>query len=382
MIEKKKVLWLIKGLGSGGAEKLLAMSLPYLNREKFDYQVVYFTKSVNDLVPQFEQAGIPVICLDVEKSYDIKGVFRLARTIRQRKIDIVHIQSPYWGIIARIIGRIVGVKIIISTEHQFLKKLHPVVRLGSILTYFLNDATIGVSQAMVKSLQKCKTVRKKDLYTIPNGIDINATRPSHLDTTSIKEKLGIDKHNSFILNVANFKPQKGHQYLIMAAPLILKKCPQTTFVLVGVGKPDVIERLENMVDQLGIRKNVIFAGFRSDVPELMSACDVFVLPSLWEPFGIVLLEAMALGKTVIGTNVGGIPEVIDDGINGFLVEPGNSQQLAEKTQELLLNEKLRNQMGQNGMRKVQEKFSIQQMVGAIEQVYVTVINRKSGSQRT
>jgi glycosyltransferase involved in cell wall biosynthesis len=375
MAERRKVLWLIKCLGAGGAEKLLAMSLPYLNREQFNYQVAYFVKSNNYLVPEFERAGIPVICLDVDKPYDVRSVFRLARILRERQIDILHIHSPYWGAVARLVGRLVGVKTILSTEHHQLIGLHPIVKLVSVLTYPINDATIGVSQAVVSSLRRWRTVRKKRLYAIHNGIDLKAIHITCSDPALIKERLGIDKRNFLVLNVANIKPQKGHQYLLMTVPLLLKQCPNTTFVLVGTAEnQEFLRQLENLADRLGVRENVIFAGFRPDVVDLISACDVFILPSLWEPFGIVLLEAMAVGKPVIGTRVGGIPEVIEDGVSGYLVEPGSPQQLAQKLLQLLWDESLRSQLGQKGMQRVRERFNIQEMVKKVEQVYLSIGN--------
>lgn len=375
MADRKKVLWLIRCLGPGGAEKLLSMSLPYLDREAFDYQVAYFLGSKNYLVPEFERAGVPVFCLDAETPYDLRAAFRLARLLKKRRIDILHVHSPYWGIWGRLAGRLAGVKAVVSTEHQFPEKLNPLTRLGSLLTYPLNRATIGVSEAMSRSLAGQRTVRKETLYTIQNGIDLNAIAAARAESASVRKSLGIEERRPVIGNVAHIRPLKGHQYLLEAAPLIVKQCPEAMFVIVGREQvKGELKRLEELAERLGVRRNVIFAGFRPDALRIMAACDVFVLPSLSESFGIVLLEAMALGKPVVASRVGGIPEVFQDGVQGFLVEPRNPRHLAEKTLELLQDAGLRDRMGQQGIRRVRDKFDIRHTVEAVEGVYASVLN--------
>jgi glycosyltransferase involved in cell wall biosynthesis len=196
----------------------------------------------------------------------------------------------------------------------------------------------------------------------------------------MKESLGIPVHHQVVGTVANLRPMKGLSYLIEAARLVLDKHPDVTFVVVGRELvKGYLQELEQEAERLGIRERLLFTGFRQDALQVISAFDIFTLPSLWEGFGIVLLEAMALSKPLVGTNVGGIPEVIDDGRNGFLVEPRNPGQLAQKLLELLNNETMRHQMGQNSAITVREKFSIQETVKATEQVYVTVTNRKRSS---
>ncbi len=379
MVGKKRVLWLIKGLAVGGAERLLAMSLPYLNRSMFDYQVAYFLTHKDELVPEFEQAGIPVFCLNINKSYNLGAILRLVRLLRQQKIEILHINSPHAGILGRVAAHLAGVKAVVYTEHMPLERQNRLAQLGNLLTYPLNDTTVAVSDAVLHSVLDRQIIKRGTYVTIHNGVDLNAIATAGMCQTPLRESLGIAAHHQVVGNVANLYPGKGHQYLLEAARLVLNQCPDVTFVIVGKEKrKEDLERLQELARRLRIQDRVIFTGFRRDVFQLMATFDVFVLPSLWEGFGIVLLEAMALGKPVVGTDVGGIPEVIDNGLNGFLVEPRNPQQLAEKILELLRNETLRNQMGQNGMQKVRDRFSIQRTVREIEKVYVMAMNGKRG----
>jgi len=381
MADCRKVLWLIKGLGVGGAEKLLVMSLPYLNWKVFDYQLAFFLKSKSQLVPEFERAGVPVFCLNSESSLDFRVLFRLVRLLRKQEIDILHVFSPYAGIVGRLAARLAGVKAVVYTEHSTLENQNALGRVGNILTYPLNNATIGVSQAVLHSVLRWQLVRRGTFQTIHNGVDLNALDTNRVSPDQIKKSLGIDPQHRVVGNVANLRPAKGHMYLLQAARLVLNQYPEVTFVVVGRETvKGYLRQLEEVAERLDIRDRILFTGFRPDAIQITSAFDVFVLSSLWEGFGIVLLEAMALGKPVIGTRVGGIPEVIEDGVNGYLVEPRNPQQLADKTVQLLVDETRRSQMGHKGIQRVRDKFSIQNTVKAVEDVYASVLNTKGGSR--
>lgn len=374
MAGRRKVLWLIKGLGAGGAEKLLSMSLPYLDRDTFDYQVVYLFKNMIDLVPEFERQGIPVSCLNMGKAYDLRVVFKLFHLLRERKIDILHTHLPYTGIVGRPAAILAGVKAIVSTEHGLMESYHRLTRLGSVLTYPLNHATIAVSQAVARSILRCKTTRPETIHVVYNAIDLGDLKSIHTDPELVKKSLGIDGHGLVVGTVSHIRPEKGHQYLVEAARLVLEQRPEVRFVIVGRERKrkDLI-RLEELAQHLGIRDRIIFTGFREDALQIMTTFDVFVLPSIWEAFGIVLLEAMSLGKPVVATHVDGIPEVIDEGVNGFLVAPRNPEQLALRILDLLSNDALRNRMGEEGRKKVRDGFGIERMVKEVEQVYLSVL---------
>lgn len=377
MAGRKKVLWLIKGLSAGGAEKLLSMSLPYLDRNTFDYQVVYLFKNMIDLVPEFERQGIPVSCLNMEKAYDLRVVFKLVHLLREREIDILHTHLPYAGIVGRLAATLAGVKAIVSTEHGLTESYHPLTRLINVTTLPLNHATIAVSQATARSILRYKITRPEKIRVIYNAIDIGDLNSIQTDPELVKKSLGIDGHGLVVGTVSHIRPEKGHQYLVEAARLVLEQRPEVSFVIVGREKTrkDLIH-LEELAKQLGIRDRIIFTGFRQDALRIMTTFDVFVLPSIWEAFAIVLLEAMALGKPVVATRVGGIPEAIDDGVNGFLVAPRDPEQLALRILDLLNNEALRNRMGEEGRKKVRDRFGIEHMVKEVEQVYTLAMSRK------
>jgi glycosyltransferase involved in cell wall biosynthesis len=377
MPDKLKVMWLTKGLGSGGEEKLLEYSLPYLDYNVFQYQVAYFLPRKNALVPQFERARVPVHCLQITRPYDLRAIWRLFCLLRREKIDILHVHSPYPAILGRFAALFAGVRAVIYTEHNIVERFHPLTKLGNVLTYPLNDAMIAISSAVSDSMKRWRTARSRHISIIHNAIDFGTISALKVDPKVIRAELGINDHNLVVGNVAHIQPQKGHPYLVQAARLVIEQYPDVTFVIVGGEKfPGGIGELEKLASQLGIRNKVIFTGFRNDALRIMASFDIFVLPSVWEGFGIVLLEAMASGKPVIGTAVGGILEIIEDGVNGYLVEPRNPQQIADRIIYLIKNEALRNRMGDRGKQMVKDRFDIRDMVKAVENIYISVINSK------
>jgi len=375
---RKRVLWLIKELNTGGAERLLSISLPYLDRDTFDYQIIYLFKSTRDLVPEFERQGIPVSCLDMKKAYDLRVILKLVHLFREREIDILHTHLPYTGIVGRLAAKLAGVKAIVSTEHGLMESYHPLTRLGNALTLPLNHATIAVSQATANSILRYTKIRPETIRVIYNAIDIGVIKSIQTDPELIKKSLGIDEHDLVVGNIANIRPVKGQKYLVEAARLVLEQRPEVRFVIVGKEKTrEDLRRLEELAKHLGIRDRIIFTGFRKDALQIMSVFDVFVLSSLWEAFAIVILEAMALGKPVVSTNVGGIPEAIDEGVSGFLVPPRDPEQLALRILDILNDGALRNRMGQEGRKKVQDRFNIESMVKKVEQVYLSVMKGRA-----
>jgi glycosyltransferase involved in cell wall biosynthesis len=211
--------------------------------------------------------------------------------------------------------------------------------------------------------------------TILNGIDTVRVNGTGQDQTSdIRESLGIPEGDYVVGNIAHIRPEKDQQYLLQAAQIVINTCPNTTFVIVGREKtPEAKQELQAQAVDLGIRDKVIFTGFREDALRIMGTCDLFVLSSLFEGLPVALLEAMAQGKPPVVTSVGGVPEVATDGVDGFLVEPKDYHTLAQRIITLLQDANLRNQMSARAARKMEEKFSLKSMIGAIENVYAQAL---------
>ncbi len=374
MAKRIKVFALIKGLGPGGAEKLLALSLPYINRDRFDYEVGYFLPWKNALVPEFQRADIPVFCLNQSGAFDLRVVPRLVRLLRQRNVDLLHLHLPYSGILGRISGKLAKTSAIVYTEHSLLEHHHRLTRWANRLTYAWNDTTICVSEAVRRSvLAHTKSNGNGAMSTIHNGIDLTLLGDNS-DIFSVRQEFNIPSNHKLIVHVANFNPQKRHQDLLASARLVVNQYPNVTFLLVGHGRLE--SQTRRAARDMGIAANVIFSGFRSDATRIMAAADLFVLPSQFEGLPISLLEAMGVGKPVVASRVGGIPEVITDGVEGFLTDPLDPAQFADRILALLKDPDLQQRFSQNAVRRVQEHFSVQRMVERTEALYERVLGEK------
>jgi glycosyltransferase involved in cell wall biosynthesis len=214
-------------------------------------------------------------------------------------------------------------------------------------------------------------VKPDKIQVIPPGID---TKKFHAKNDGEAFKTRYHCHGSkVILSVGRLNYQKSFQYLIKAMPMVLQQIPNVKLIIVGEGEQ--LAYLNQLSKSLGLSESVIFTGAidSTEIPNAYSAADVFVLPSLFESFGIVLIEAQAAGKPVIGTRVGGVPEALVDGETGFLVEPGDPKPLGAAIIRVLSDENLARKMGEKGKKFVEARFSIQSAVSSVIDVYKKLV---------
>lgn len=248
-----------------------------------------------------------------------------------------------------------GVDIIINKSIGYGMRLDPKIDL--LTKFVMKDANmlIAPSKLVAKEAVKAGASPSK-ICVIPNGIDVEKFN-SKLETNAARAKLGLDSAEYIVLNVANFRLVKGHDYLMKAIPLILKECPSTIFVFVGEG-PEKIRMLQR-AKELSILNNVIFTGLvpHELMPFYYASADIFVLSSLSESFSLTALEAMASGKPLVVPPVGALPQILN-GFCGFLVDAKNPISFAEAVIRLLKDDSLRKNMGKNARRIVEEKYSL------------------------
>lgn len=386
MSRKLKVMWLIKGLGLGGAERLLALSLPYLDRERFEYEVVYLLPWKDALVPEFQKAGIPVFCAQSRSHLDVSLPFRIAELLRRREVDLLHTHLPYAGVVGRLAAKLAGVKAVVYTEHNVPESYKLWTGLSNRLTCRMDSLTIAVSRRVAGSINKMPLFHPKSVRVIYGGVDAERMNAGGRDPGEVRTELGIPPGNSVVGNVANLKPEKGHVYLLQAAKRILNDRPDVTFVIVGgEKKPGMLAQLKELAGGLGIQKNVVFTGAREDAVSIMKTFDVFVMSSLYEGLPVALMEAMSLGKPVVATTAGGISEAVEDGVTGFLVEPRNPDALATKTMALLSDrDGLYEAFSRKARETAERRFSAKVMVSQVENSYEQVVypraNHKGASE--
>jgi glycosyltransferase involved in cell wall biosynthesis len=246
------------------------------------------------------------------------------------------------------------------------------------------DRLVAVSRAIVTKLQREGRADLAPVELIHNGVDL--ARYDHTEACcTLPEEYGFEEGTPLVGVVARLEPEKGHATLLEAWPRVLAHVPAARLLVVGEGS--LAERLQEQAEELGLLgepcegdhcvgtrharpgAKVVFTGRRDDVPSVTAALDVAVLPSYREALGLVILEAMALGRPVVATEVGGIPEMVEDGITGLLVPPHEPVPLAEAIVRLLRDHPLADTLGRNGYRLVRDRFCVERMVAAIEALY-------------
>jgi glycosyltransferase involved in cell wall biosynthesis len=362
----KRVLLLIKGLGRGGSEQLLASAAPYLDRDRFGYEVAYLLPWKDSLVKDLEAAGLPVHCLDGGRGP--AWVARLGALVHAGGFDLVHAHSPLAAIGARIRFPRRGRLRLVYTEHNVWERYHRATYWGNVLTFSRNDHVIAVSEHVRTSIRYPMPVRALPMPPVEtryHGVDLEAVA-TWGTADSVREELGIPPDALVVGTVANFKPGKGHGYLVEAAARVRRNVPDVWFVLVGRGpfEPEI----RRMARELGLERNFVFAGFREDAPRMMGAFDVLAVPSVYDGLSIALLEAMSLGRPSVLTRVGGNPEAVVDGEQGLVVPPADPVALADGIVTLLREPSLRARLGDAAKRRAAD-FDIRAAVRRSEEIY-------------
>ena len=369
MSERPRVLLLIKGLGIGGAERLLEGSLPCLNRDRFAYRVAYMLPWKRALVPSFEAAGIPVHDLNMRVPGDPWAFMRLVRLVRRERIDLIHAHLPMAGVWARVAARLGGVPHVVYTEHNVPQRYALPMRMLNQRTYKMNDIVIAVSDEVRRGVEVYANERPQ-ILTVANAVDADALAALPVAPAAMRREFGFPADAVVIVTVGNLTPKKGHTHLLAAAVKVAARHAAARFLIVGQGPQADALRME--ADRLGLNGRLVFAGFRPDAVRLVAASDIFVLSSIYEGLPVALLEAMALGKPSVVTRVGGIPEATDEA-SSLLVPPGDPQALADAVSALLDSADLRVRMGVAARVRARSRYGVAHMVAAIEQVYAGLL---------
>lgn len=362
---KKGILTFIDILHSEGAENI-AVNITIKLAESGEYNpVVCATRRGGVLENTLKASNIKYYILNRNNFYDIHKFLPLRNIIRENNISIIHahkIGSNLWG---SIFGNLFGIPVI-SHFHAHHKSLEDLAFLAAArIIGSLSRNIISISEFERQRLIVEEGIPSSKIVTIYNGIDYEKYQRKAND--ELRKQLGIEPGSSVVGIVAAFREQKNHELFILAANEIFKKNQKVMFVLIGDGVTR--EKIEKMVSDLGITNNVIFTGARRDVPDILSIIDVGVLSSHWEGLPLAVLEYMAASKPVVSTDVSGLSEVIENGVNGFLVPAGNFQALAEKINLILENKALASEMGKNGFSTVKYKFSEEVMMSRVKSLY-------------
>ena len=369
------VLHLITRLDVGGSTENTVISATRMPRAEFTSSLI--SGRTVDPPPQLAEtlqaAGVPWfevphLVRPVSPADDCRAFVCLWRLIRKIRPDIVHTHSSKAGFVGRLAARMAGVPRIVYTPHGHVFQGYfsaPVTRSFIAMERLAarwTDRIITLTDAEAQQHLALMIGRPTQFVTIPSGIDLDAV------VAATPVRLALD--GPVIGTVARLVPIKGHQYLVDAAPEILTRCPTARFVFVGEGESR--RALEERVRTLGLEDRVLFTGYREDVPSLLAGMDLVVLPSLNEGMGRVLVMAMALGKPIVATRVGGVPELLADGEAGWLVPPADSAALAHAVSNLLTDPQRGRSLAEAGRLRV-ARYSAQAMVESLGRLYREVM---------
>ena len=362
-IIKMKILLLANHLNVGGITSYV-YSLGCGMKAAGHY--VYVAASGGETLPKFKAAGIEFIRLPLNTKAEagpkaLFSLFRLLLQLREKKIDIMHANTRVTQVVACLAARFSGVPFV-STCHGFFK-----TRVFRRVFPCWGKRVIAVSQQVKEHLTDDFRVDAGRIRVIANGIDIakfKAMDPGSKNEAKIKLGLGS---GPVIGIVARLSDVKGHVYLIEAMQKVLLDIPAAQLVIAGDGK--MKDTLVSLSKRLGIAEKVFFVPTLADTLDVLSALDLFILPSLKEGLGLSLMEAMACGICSIGSNIGGIKTLIQDGYSGILVEPKNINAIYRAITGLLKDPAKREMLGANGREFITGRFSLEQMVSSTEGVY-------------
>lgn len=368
MSDRIKILYVITSLGIGGAERLLLSYLKLLNHQKYDFHVIALREKPDDLLEEISLHS-EVSVLGIRSAFSPSVVFRLVKLINQIKPDIIHshlFQARFYTAIAHLISKR---GILITHKHNNVNpKKHNVFIILEMISIFLSKKVIAISNSVKRSLNRYELVPSKKIFILHNGIDYEKF-------FKIAESNNILRENPIVIGtVCRLEPQKGIQYLLLAMRIILTKFPSVRLEIVGDGS--LFQELQSLTKDLGISNSVKFFGKFVDVIPFYKKMNLFVLPSLYEGFGIVLLEAMAAGVPVIATNVDGIKEVVIDGESGILIPSKNPEAIADAVLKLIENPQLADKLVDAGLKR-SKSFDIKEHVMKLENFYADLLGVES-----
>jgi len=367
----RRVLYLVDTLNVGGTETQVAHVALRLRSRAHDV-VVGCLHAEGSLLEVLKRGNVPIVEFRKGKTLlSLSGLyqlFRLAHFLRRGRFHAVHAHDLWSNLLGIPAAWLARIPIIISSRRYLadLEWYTPWRSAVMRVIYRLSTRVTVNSRSVRDLLARRDSLSPEKIQVLNNAVDVDRFATAQGDREHLFP--GTGSHSKLIAVVANmYSRVKGHTYLISAASSVCRDIPEAIFVLIGDGKER--PNLEQQVRQAGLEKNFLFLGSRGDVPELLACCDLFVLPSEAEALPNSLLEAMAAGLPVVGTGVGGIPEIIRNGVDGLIVPAKDPHALAEAILRILQNPRFAKQLSQAGQEMVRAHFGFDRLLAELEQLY-------------
>lgn len=360
-----RVVHVIKATRIGGAERHLLILLKALRERDVDARLLLLVEPatpMDDLVAEAQQRGIPVERVLIHGDADLLVTARLRDVLLRLKPDILHthlIHADTFGLTA---AKLAGLRHVISSRHNDDRfRAHPALRAASAVMWRTFSAGIAISEAIRRFTVEIEGAPPEKLTVIRYGIEFTPSTPQQIAQAraALRDELKLPPDTLLAGIACRLTEQKGVTYALQALASLHAALPDLHLVIAGDGPQRAALDMET--DGLGIRGNVHFLGWRPDAAQLMAGLDVFLMPSLWEGFGLVALEAMTVRVPVIASDVSALPEVVAHGETGLLVPAQASAALAEAMRTLLTDRTLRAHMGMLAEDRVESVFSAARM---------------------
>lgn len=367
------------GEGMGGAEWLAYEFARRLDPNRFESYLCitrrperYRAQRALEEKRALQEAGVKVLSLDRRSSFSMLPWTRLYRLMVRERIDVVHAHMPRASVPGSILARLARVPVVVSHEHgswldgkvirPFLDR-HVVGRLSTVI--------LSVSEWDRRQLIERERLRPELIRVFPNAI-LRLPEGGAADLEGLVGPPG----QAVIGAVGRLFEEKGYSYLIRAVALLKRRGCSVRCVIVGIGPQE--QRLSQLAAELGVDDQIRMIGHRDDVPNIVRALDVAVLPSKREGSPLALIEYMALGASIVATAVGGVPELIEDGVHGLLVPPCDPEALADAIERLLDDRALAARLGQAAQERQHREYDFDALVARVERLYLELIARSQG----
>lgn len=372
-----RVVHIIKVTRISGAERHLLVLLTGLRKQGVDAQLIILTEPhqpMDDMMQIATENDIPIHRIIIKRDYDLRVIFHIREYLRYIQPDMVHthlIHADLYGLIASKLARIK--RVIASRHNDDPFRYHSIVRKVSRVLWWLSDGGIAIASSIRDFVVTVEGANYDKIDVIHYGIDYAWTPDEMIQQAraSIRQELQLDDETVLLGMVCRLVEQKGIPYTLEAFRCIYDYFPDTHLIMAGDG--ELAGELKQQAKTLGISERVHWLGWREDAPTIIASLDIFLMPSLWEGFGLVLLETMSARVPIIASRVSAIPEVIVDGESGWLVKARDVDGLSQALYHLLMDRPFRKHMGLLGEDHLQQTFSADLMVEKTIAVYNRVL---------
>jgi glycosyltransferase involved in cell wall biosynthesis len=375
------VLFIITIMELGGAESLVLNLVRAIDRKIFNPSVGWFNKK--EPLKEFVDLGVPLHHFPKGKGFDFRTMNMISRTIRENRIHVVNshhfISLVYCFYGCKIIN---GTKLVFTehSEEDIERVQGKWETIGRILARYI-DASVGVTDGVCRQLSRKFRLEEGKFHTITNGVDLSKYFMPSDERAVTRSSLGLGSEDMVIGIVANLRRNKNHLFLLNAFRDLVRENKFLKMVIVGKGFPFDVEYSEPEVRKFiienGLEKNVLLLGFRPDVHLVLPLLDIFCLVSYKEGLPISLIEAMAAGLPVIGTDTVGIRDVIAHGKNGYLVRIGDVEDLKKRILMLIGDPVFRRKMGEISRSMAIEKYSFRECIGNYEKLFLSILKNRT-----